>query len=210
MSSLKRLLKGNERFVENVFNRNPTVFGALKQEQKPYAMWFSCCDSRIIPELVTSALPGSYYTKRNHANTVPTNDFATGAVLEYALEHLKVRTLVVCGHYDCGGVKGLFEERKGSLAVMTKFLEKPLNAVKKSLANRRMKASKEDFFRLVVEANILSQIMNMEKYDSVQKALDNGVEIIGLVYDTQTGRLLSGYPMLSKLRLLEDVKNNLK
>ncbi len=207
---LASLLKGNTRFVHNVFQRNPRVFGSLSKAQMPKALWVGCSDSRLVAELVTSSLPGSFYALRTYGNTVVPNDASVGSVLEYSLEDLSVKLLVVSGHYACSGVRELFNERKGHLGVLLKNLQPPRQALEKCLSRKKMHLPDKEMMKLLVEANVLHQIRNLSSYNVVGSALSDGVEIAGLVYDEETGKLHSDFPELRKHALLEDVKNSLK
>ena len=106
----EKLLSGHRRFREK-FESEHDVFERLAEEgQDPKVLWVGCCDSRVIPELITGADPGELFDVRNIANIVPpapTIACATGAAIEYAVLHLGVSHIVICGHTECGGIKAL-------------------------------------------------------------------------------------------------------
>ena len=102
-----KLLEGNKKFVKNVFV--PDHLSSLKYAQKPHTCWIGCSDSRVPPGLITGTGDGELFVHRNVANVVPPNDPAVGAVLEFAVEHLKVEQIALCGHYGCGGMAALWK-----------------------------------------------------------------------------------------------------
>ena len=102
-----QLFEGNRAFRENDLAPNRAFYEALATGQKPEVLWIGCSDSRITPERFTSAKAGELFVHRNIGNAVPPLDLNAGTVIEYAINHLKVKEIVVCGHSDCGACKAL-------------------------------------------------------------------------------------------------------
>ena len=95
---VERFLEGNRKFIEENFSKDPDHYGKLATGQSPTALWIACSDSRVNPECITSARMGEIFVHRNIGNIVPHGDKNLGTVLEYAVNHLKVKDIVVCGH----------------------------------------------------------------------------------------------------------------
>ena len=102
--SYERLLEGNRIFVARKNHEDPTFFQRLSTGQKPKYLWIGCADSRVPNDQITSTNPGEIFTTRNIANLVDHTDMSMLSVLDYAVNHLKVDHIIVCGHYSCGGV----------------------------------------------------------------------------------------------------------
>ncbi|CVK33687.1 protein of unknown function [Methanoculleus bourgensis] len=107
---IEKFLEGNERFREEDFGKNPDHYNALASSQHPVVLWIGCSDSRVDPERITGAQAGEIFVQRNIGNIVPVHDWNFATVLEYALNHLQVGDIVICGHSDCGAIKGLDHE----------------------------------------------------------------------------------------------------
>src|SRR5258708_14895023 len=107
---MKQLLEGIQRFQKNVFPRHKLLFRELAVKQKPQALFITCSDSRIVPEMLTQTNPGDLFILRNAGNIVPPYDGRAGdvaATIEYAVAVLKVANIIICGHSDCGAMKGI-------------------------------------------------------------------------------------------------------
>src|SRR5882724_615323 len=112
---MDKLLKGIQRFQRNVFPRYQGLFRQLAVNQNPQALFITCADSRIVPEMLTQTAPGDLFICRNAGNIVPPYDDHSGGVtatIEYAVAALKVPNIIVCGHSDCGAMKGVLHPEK--------------------------------------------------------------------------------------------------
>lgn len=105
MESYKKLLLANKAWVIDKLALCPNYFESLADDQKPEFLWFGCSDSRVPAENITGTDPGELFVHRNIANQIITTDINMLSVLQYAIEVLKVKHIIVCGHYNCGGVK---------------------------------------------------------------------------------------------------------
>ena len=106
---IDQLLEGNRLFVENEFNRNLDYYTNIAHAQHPQVLWIGCSDSRVPEDEITGSKPGTIFVHRNVANIVAFNDVNIAAIVEYAMAHLKIPDIIVCGHYNCGGIQALDE-----------------------------------------------------------------------------------------------------
>jgi carbonic anhydrase len=191
-----QLLTGHRRFKER-FEADRERFVRLAEEgQQPQGLWIGCSDSRVIPEQITGAEPGQLFVMRNLANVVPpfgTGDTAVGAVIEYAILHLHVPDVVICGHTQCGGIKAL--EGPVDLARephIARWVEwaRP--------AHTQVEASgvpEEARYLETTKANVLLQRENLCTYDCVREATGAGhLTLHGWLYDLHSGDLLAYDP----------------
>lgn len=159
--------------------------------QSPDALFIGCADSRVIPELLTSSAPGELFVIRNVANLVPAAqrpDSCVGAALEYAVQALHIHHIVVCGHYDCGGVKAMIDGVDGTAMPELKAWLK--DAAVLNSAARAEPSDPEQQWRDAVEENVLDQLANLPSHPCVRDRLATGeLTLHGWIYDLR-GQLL--------------------
>jgi len=153
--------------------------------QSPDAMFIGCSDSRVVSELLTGARPGALFVARVVANIVPpygTGQNAIGAAVEYAVLHLKVKDLIVCGHTDCGGINALDQPvDMAAEPAIAGWIEFARSAQSQADARGLTDGARH---QAIVEENVLLQLENLKTYGAVRRALDEGqVELHGWVYD---------------------------
>jgi carbonic anhydrase len=188
-----KLISGHQRFREK-FESDHEVFEKLAEEgQNPKVLWIGCCDSRVVPELITGADPGELFDVRNIANVVPpatSAACATGAAVEYAVIHLNVRHIVVCGHTECGGIKALESlPQPDSRPHITSWLELAKPARELVLASD---IAEEDLYLETIKANVLIQCQNLRTYPCVAAGEAAGtLGIHAWLYDLHTGVILA-------------------
>lgn len=189
------LLHQTRALRADFFEKASNLLGQLAREgQKPKVMFIGCSDSRIVPELLTGAQPGEVFVVRNVANIIPpfgTGHWSAGAALEYAVNHLHVAHLVVCGHTDCGGIKAL-DGRMDALAdpSLAQWIELAREAQTRVDGRGVEKARRH---RAIVEQNIVLQLERAAGYPAVHKALkDNRLELHGWLFDLH-GPLMYSY-----------------
>lgn len=157
--------------------------------QSPAALYVGCSDSRVVPELLTSASPGELFVVRNIANVVPTfanADASVGAALEYAVEALHVEHVVVCGHYGCGGVKAVLEPPR-DLARLASLREWLGDIAAPIRAGVLPGLDPDEQWRNAVEVNVLAQLANLSTYPALRAKLeDERLRLHGWVYDLST------------------------
>lgn len=183
---IEKYLDGNKKFVEEDFKKDIDHYMALSKAQSPKSLWIACSDSRVDPERITSAKMGDIFVHRNIGNLVPVNDPNIATVIEYAVNHLKVEDIVVCGHSNCGAMKALVSEASPGDQYIPGWLE---NA-KKVLDNVDPGVKPEEKMRAIEIENIIQQLKNLKTYYMVNDALAAGnLEIHGVYYDLGTGLL---------------------
>lgn len=187
------IISGHRKFREK-FESNSEVFEKLAEEgQNPKVLWIGCADSRVVPELITGADPGELFNVRNIANVVPpaaSAACATGAAVEYAVIHLNVTHIVVCGHTDCGGIKALEAppDPRGQPHI-TSWLELARPAREMVLNSDIPEA---DHYIETIKTNILMQCENLRSYPCVTEGERAGeLSIHAWLYDLHTGRILA-------------------
>jgi carbonic anhydrase len=180
------LLQETQALRADFFEKESDLLGQLaRRGQKPQVMFVGCSDSRVVPELLTGARPGELFVLRNIANLIPpfgTAHESTGAALEYAVNHLKIEHLVICGHTDCGGIKALDGHidalAEPSLAARIKFArEAQLRVDRQGVEPARR-------HRAIVEQNIVLQLEHAATYPALYKVLKgNRLELHGWLFD---------------------------
>jgi len=187
--NIKEIFDHNERWIEKQLAADPEYFVKLSKRQKPRYLFIGCSDSRVSTEAVMFAKPGDVFIHRNIANVVANNDLNILSVINYAVNHIKVKHLVVCGHYGCGGVKtaitasdeGLLNPWLRNIRDVYRLHKDELNSIKSIV---------EKYDRLV-ELNVIEQCLNLIKTRDVQKALlEKRISIHGWVFDMRTGKLI--------------------
>jgi carbonic anhydrase len=186
-----KLISGYREFREK-FESDHEVFEKLAEEgQNPKVMWIGCADSRVVPELITGADPGELFDVRNIANVVPpaaSGACATGAAVEYAVIHLKVRHIVVCGHTECGGIKALEgcpdTENEPHIASWLEFAQPARQRVLES------GVFDEEQYLETIKTNALMQCENLRTYACVAQGEKSGdLSIHAWLYDLHTGTI---------------------
>lgn len=201
--SYERLLKGNEAWVANKLNLDPNYFDGLAQGQQPEFLWIGCSDSRVPESEITGAAPGEIFVHRNIANQVIHSDTNMLSVLQYAIEYLKVKHVIVCGHYGCGGVKAAMSN------VHVGLIGRWLAYIKDIYFNHQemleMMSAEEREMRMV-ELNVIEQVHNLAKTSFVQRAwLKRELEIHGWVYSLKDGKIIDLDTKYSNIEQLEPI-----
>jgi len=178
MKDIVKLLENNKAWARQVEIENPGFFKRLKRQQRPRYLWIGCSDSRVPANQITGLLPGDVFVHRNISNQVINTDMNLMCVLQYAVEVLKVRHIIVCGHYGCGGVAAV---RKNAV---TGMLEHWLENVRMSVPKQRRISLNE-----LCELNVKRQVENLAHNTIVQKAWDRGRRLYlhGWIYSISDG-----------------------
>ena len=189
------LLHQTHALRADFFEKASDLLAQLAREgQKPKVMFVGCSDSRVVPELLTGARPGEVFVMRNVANIIPpfgTGHWSAGAAIEYAVNHLRVAHLVICGHTECGGIKAL-DSRMDALAdpSLAQWIELAREAQTR-VDGRGVDPARRH--RAIVEQNITLQMERASGYPAVQKALkENRLELHGWLFDLH-GPLVYSY-----------------
>jgi len=189
MHSIDKLLLENKAWVYETLMDDPEYFTRLAYDQEPEFLWIGCSDSRVPANKITGTHPGELFVHRNIANVVMDNDINVLSVIDYAVTYLKVKHIIVCGHYGCGGVKAAMTSK--SFGILDKWL---LNIKKVYDDNRTAidaAPDEETKTNLLVEYNVKQQVINISKTASVQNAWQNNQlpQIHGWVYGLKDGLL---------------------
>lgn len=189
MHSIDKLLLENKAWVYETLMDDPEYFSRLAGSQEPEFLWIGCSDSRVPANKITGTHPGELFVHRNIANVVMDGDINVLSVLEYAVNYLKVKHIIVCGHYGCGGVKAAMSDN--SFGLLDKWL---LNIKQVYEANRDeidAVADPEERANRLAEYNVRQQVINISKMGPVQNAWrkNNLPQIHGWIYDLKDGLL---------------------
>ncbi|MBL7806407.1 MAG: carbonate dehydratase [Saprospiraceae bacterium] len=183
----ERLLQDNKSWAKAKLQEDPDYFERLVNVQTPEILWIGCSDSRVPPDQITQTKPGEIFIHRNVANMVVHTDLNLLSVLQYAVEVLKVKHIIVCGHYGCGGVKAAMG--RNSLGIINKWLRNIKDVYR--FHSDELEAIKDDQNRLnrLIELNIIEQVNNLAKTSIVQRAWKewDAPHIHGWVYNLADG-----------------------
>ena len=190
--SRKRLLAGARRFQREVYPQRKDAYQQLVREgQKPHALFITCADSRIDPELITQSGPGEIFVSRNIGNLVPGYGEVLGgvsAIIEYAVAGLQVSQVVVCGHTDCGAMKGLLHPEKVAQLPMVKSWLRHGDAALSIVRNRSTAPDEHSALEELIEENVVLQLHHLRTHPSVAGRLAQGtLALSGWVYDIGHG-----------------------
>ena len=187
MKSYQRLLEDNKRWSDDQKKTDPEFFERLVHVQTPEFLWIGCSDSRVPPDKITQTQPGEIFIHRNIANMVIHTDLNLLAVLQYAVEILKVKHIIVCGHYGCGGVKAAME--KTSYGIIDKWLKYIKDVYRYHKEEVDVLKSEDQRLNKLIELNIREQVTNLAKTSIIQKAWkhEQRPHLHGWVYDLHDG-----------------------
>ena len=186
---IKKIFENNEDWVAKKLDKDPLYFKNLAKGQAPDYLYIGCSDSRVTAEDMIGASPGQVFVHRNIANMVPSINLNSMSVINYAVEHLEVNHVVICGHYGCGGVKAAMQA--ADLGILNPWLRNIRDVYrihKDELDNITDDDKKYD---RLVELNVQEQCVNVIKTAVIQKAIRNrDIKIHGWVFDIATGKII--------------------
>ncbi len=195
---MEKLIQGIHAFQANVFRQNFNFFRHLADGQAPQALFITCSDSRVVPELITQTDPGDLFVLRNIGNIVPPHGSPSGAVasgIEYAVRGLKVKDVVVCGHTRCGAMDGLLNP--ATLADMPRVREwlRHADACREVVASVYGHLTGEARWKVAAEENVLTQLENLRTHPAVADGLaDGALKLHGWVYKMESGQVFAYDP----------------
>lgn len=203
MKTLASLFENNAKWSERIQNEDPQFFEKLSKQQSPPYLWIGCADSRVPANQIIDVLPGEVFVHRNIANVVIHTDINCLSVIQYAVEVLKVRHVIVCGHYGCGGVMGAMKNQ--SLGLIDNWLRHIKDVIDRS--NLPDDLSEEERVNRVCELNVAAQVRNVCHTSIVQDAWRRGQEldVHGWVYSLKDGRLKDLNHCISSAEQLAEV-----
>ena len=191
MQPYERMLHANHLWARKQNLRDPTYFGRQSYTQNPEVLWIGCSDSRVSAEIIVSAQPGDMFVHRNIANQVITTDFNSLSVLQYAVEELHVKHVIVCGHYHCGGIQAAFQKQSPHLLIVNKWLKHVKDVYRLHQDEIEALPTKRERLQRLVELNVIEQVQNLAHTSIVQNAWRKHKKpsLHGWVYGLRSGKI---------------------
>lgn len=191
MNRHERLLLENKAWAAERVVEDPMYFERLVNVQTPEFLWIGCSDSRVPPNEITQTRPGEIFIHRNIANMVVHTDLNMLSVLQYAVDVLHVKHIIVCGHYGCGGVKAALT--RNSYGIINKWLRNIKDVYRYHQVEIDTLATEDERVNRLIELNIKEQVMNLAKTSIVQTAWlrEQRPSLHGWVYDLHDGVIQS-------------------
>jgi carbonic anhydrase len=194
-----KLVEGIHTFQSSIFRERFELFDRLRSGQNPQALFITCSDSRVMPDLITQADPGDLFVLRNAGNLIPPHGAAPesgeAATIEYAIASLKIQDVIVCGHTLCGAMHALLNpDDVANLPRMRRWLEHA-EATREIIRSQYAHESPDRMWRATVEENVLVQLEHLRTHPCIAAALAGGdVKLHGWVYKLETGQVFSYDP----------------
>lgn len=209
MEFYQQLFENNKAWIASRLATNPDFFNSLAKGQTPELLYIGCSDSRVTAEELTGIEPGQMFVHRNIANLVPNNDNSSAAVIEYAVAHLNVKHIVVCGHYSCGGVKAAMQP--SDLGILNPWLRNIRDVYRLHKKELNAITDESERYDRLVELNVQEQCVNIIKMAVWQKSFisTGGPMVYGWVFDFHTGELkdlqIDFIKIISEIREIYDL-----
>jgi carbonic anhydrase len=188
MNTLKYLFDRNLEWAAAIKDKDPEFFTNLSRQQTPEYLWIGCSDSRVPANQIVNLPPGEVFVHRNVGNVVNDTDLNCLSVIQFAVEALKVKHIIVCGHYGCGGIEAAMENKKFGL--IDNWL-RYIKDVSRANAEKLCGLEHEKKFDLLCELNVKAQVVNVCNTAIVQNAWKKGAELFvhGWIYSIENGIL---------------------
>ena len=187
MTTLDELLRRNRDWADGVRREDPGFFEQLSQQQAPKYLWIGCSDSRVPANQIMGLAPGEVFVHRNIANVVVHTDLNCLSVIQFAVDILKVRHIILCGHYGCSGVHAAMTKHR--IGLSDNWLRHVQDVATKHGGELDKVANEERRHRRLCELNVREQVENIAKCTAVQEAWERGqpLEVHGWIYDLKDG-----------------------
>ncbi|MGH1436862.1 MAG: carbonic anhydrase [Lewinella sp.] len=187
--NIKQIFNNNKKWIAEKLDVDKDYFENLSKGQSPEVLYIGCSDSRVTAEDLMGAAPGDVFVHRNIANMVPNTDLSAMSVINYAVSHLKVKHVVVCGHYFCGGVKAAMQS--ADLGILNPWLRNIRDVYRLHRKELDAISDEEAKYKRLVELNVQEQCVNVLKTSDVQTAFrDRDITVHGWVFDIHSGKLI--------------------
>ena len=187
--NLDKVFDNNKKWIESKLDVDSNYFEDLGKGQSPELLYIGCSDSRVTAEDLMGLQPGEVFVHRNIANMVVGTDLNAMSVLDYAVNHLKVNHVVVCGHFSCGGVKAAMQS--ADLGILNPWLRNIRDVYRLHKTELNAIDDEDKRYDRLVELNVQEQCVNLIKTATVQKAVrSRGLKVHGWVFDIHTGKLI--------------------
>ena len=185
---IKEVFANNEKWIQDKLNLDPEYFEKLSQGQNPEFLYIGCSDSRVTAEDMMGLKPGEAFVHRNIANLVNNVDLSVMSVLNYAVRHLKVNHVVVCGHYNCGGVKAAMQP--ADMGILNPWLRSIRDVYRLHRTELNAIEDMDSRYDRLVELNVQEQCVKLINTAAVQEAYrERGLVVHGWVLDIRNGKL---------------------
>ncbi|HRE77205.1 MAG TPA: carbonic anhydrase [Flavobacterium sp.] len=186
---IEKVFKNNEKWIAEKLSVDANYFENLSKGQSPEILYIGCSDSRVTAEDLMGVEPGEVFVHRNIANMVISIDLNVMSVMNYAVDHLKVNHVVVCGHYFCGGVKAAMQAQ--DLGILNPWLRNIRDVYRLHKKELNAIADENARYNRLVELNVQEQCVNLIKTAAVQKAYrERNLQVHGWVFDIHSGKLI--------------------
>lgn len=186
---IEKVFKNNEKWIAEKLSVDTNYFENLSKGQSPEILYIGCSDSRVTAEDLMGVQPGEVFVHRNIANMVISIDLNVMSVLNYAVNHLKVNHVVVCGHYFCGGVKAAMQAQ--DLGILNPWLRNIRDVYRLHKKELNAILDENDRYNRLVELNVQEQCINLIKTAAVQQAYrERNLQVHGWVFDIHSGKLI--------------------
>jgi carbonic anhydrase len=186
---IEQIFENNRKWIRGKLELDRNYFKNLSKGQSPEVLYIGCSDSRVSAEELMGVHPGEVFIHRNIANVVPNTDLSVMSVINYAVNHLKVNHIVVCGHYYCGGVNAAMQDE--DMGLLNPWLRNIKDVYRLHMDELDSIREPEARSRRLVELNVQEQCLNVLKTLDVQMAFrERGISIHGWVFDVRTGKLI--------------------
>jgi len=186
---IQKIFKNNQEWVLEKLQKDSQFFEKLTEGQSPDILYIGCSDSRVTAEELMGLNPGEVFVHRNIANMVPNTDLSAMSVIDYAVVHLKVNHIVVCGHYHCGGVKAAMQSE--DLGILNPWLRNIRDVYRIHKDELNAIKDEESRYNRLVELNVQEQCLNVIKTAEVQRGYrDRHITVHGWVWDIHSGKLI--------------------
>lgn len=186
---IKYIFDNNQKWIIQKLKTDKDYFKKLSLSHNPEILYIGCSDSRVSAEELMGVQPGEVFVHRNIANMVPNTDLSAMSVINYAVSHLKVKHIVVCGHYYCNGVKAAMES--ADLGILNPWLRNIRDVYRLHKTELNAITDEEQKYKRLVELNVQEQCVNIIKTPDVQKAYkDRSITVHGWVFDIHSGQLI--------------------
>jgi carbonic anhydrase len=207
---IRRIIEGLNDFHDNYFANHREMFEHLSHGQNPEVLFITCSDSRIDPCLITQSQPGELFVIRNIGNIIPaygSSNSGEGAAIEYALQALSIKDIVVCGHSHCGAVKGLLQI--GNIAqqmpIVYDWLKQHGEATRRLVLDNYKDCPTEKLLKIAIEQNVLTQMENLETHPIIRSKLHCGqLTLHAWIYEIESGEVFAYDASRGQFKILEN------
>ncbi len=186
---ISKIFENNKEWIQTKLDEDASYFDKLAAGQDPDILYIGCSDSRATAEEIMGLGPGDVFVYRNIANMASNTDLTVMGVINYAVVHLKVKHVVVCGHYGCGGVKAAMQSQ--DLGILNPYLRNIRDVYRMHKDELNAIIDSNDRYKRLIELNVQEQCINVLKTSDVQLAFkDRGITVHGWVFDLASGKLI--------------------